>query len=427
MRNFHEFQQAIYANFKAMATKGDLFCVEVDKDKLWARYLKSFPEGTNPVVRERTEHDCSCCKQFIRTVGNVVRIGKNGELFSVWDVDLEDETYKVVAHAINKYVTKRPVSDYFLHYSNRIGVEKNRAEGEGQRVITYEHFFVEVPRKNEGRHLLCDKSDVDSKLGDLRSTRDVFARGLSELTVDSVETVLEIIQQNSLYRGQDYRYMVEGFLKHVKAYNKLSGATRDNYAWLHSATLPKEVARIRNTAIGTLLIDLSEGKDLEEAVRKFETSIMAPQNYKRPTALVSQKMVESAKKEVEKLGLAEALSRRHAQIEDVSVKDVIFVDRDARKKMKGGAFDDLPVKATSIPKSLDKVETIGIQDFLDKVVPGATKIEVMFENRLTPNLVSLIAPAREDSGRLFQWDNGFSWAYAGDFTDSVRERVKRRA
>lgn len=29
------------------------------------------------------------------------------------------------------------------------------------------------------------------------------------------------------------------------------------------------------------------------------------------------------------------------------------------------------------------------------------------------------------AGRLFKWDNPFSWSYNGDFADSIRERVKR--
>ena len=35
----------------------------VSKDALWDTYLASFPEGSNPVYKTRTEHDCQCCKQ----------------------------------------------------------------------------------------------------------------------------------------------------------------------------------------------------------------------------------------------------------------------------------------------------------------------------------------------------------------------------
>lgn len=54
--------------------------------------------------------------------------------------------------------------------------------------------------------------------------------------------------------------------------------------------------------MGTLLIDLSNGVDLEKAVRAYE-NIMAPANYKRPTALITKKQIEAAQKKVEELGL----------------------------------------------------------------------------------------------------------------------------
>jgi hypothetical protein len=198
---------------------------------------------------------------------------------------------------------------------------------------------------------------------------------------------------------------------------------RDLFVWQHLDTFPSSVTRIRNTAIGTLLIDLSNGVDLEPAVKKFETSIMAPSNYKRPTSLVSQRMVDQAKAAVEELGLTSALERRYARLSDINVNDIIFADRAARKVM-SGAFDGVANKVSK-PKNLDKVEKISIEEFITQVVPNAESIEVFVENSQVNNLVSLIAPAFRNAKPLFKWNNGFSWSYNGDFADSIKERVKK--
>jgi hypothetical protein len=83
---FNDFKTAVQRQFNQMKDQ-PLFRVNLDKDKLWDTYLTSFPEGTNPMFRERTEHDCSCCRSFIRAVGDMVGI-KDGKLVSLWDVEV---------------------------------------------------------------------------------------------------------------------------------------------------------------------------------------------------------------------------------------------------------------------------------------------------------------------------------------------------
>jgi len=72
---FNEFAATLRKHVAEM-TEGDgnMFVVDLDKDALWELYLSSFPDGANPMFRERTNHDCSVCRQFIKAFGNVVLI-----------------------------------------------------------------------------------------------------------------------------------------------------------------------------------------------------------------------------------------------------------------------------------------------------------------------------------------------------------------
>ena len=91
-----------FANMTKDSTQ--LFEVSLDKDKLWDLYLESFPPEKNKIFRERREHDCSCCRHFIKTMGNVVAI-KDGKVISLWDFDIEgDDTYELSIKAMREYV-----------------------------------------------------------------------------------------------------------------------------------------------------------------------------------------------------------------------------------------------------------------------------------------------------------------------------------
>lgn len=410
---FKQLQNAVAKQFKAMAT-GPLFQVAIDKDRLWETYLGAFPPGTNPIYKTRTEHDCSCCKHFIRTLGGVVSI-VGDELATIWDGDI-DGPYAVVTATMADFVGKHTIDNEFRHPLSFVGQANSRQLLEDKSVHTWDHFHVNLPQAVVTRGEL-----IGPALSNSRATHDVLLRGLDTITLDAIDTVLELVAQNSLYRGEENRFAVESFRKLKVAWGRTSKP--DLYVW-SMLNMPESVTRIRNTAIGTLLTDLSEGQDLEAAVGSFEAKV-APQNYKRPTALVSKAMVKQAQEKVNELGFSTALERRYATADDLTVGNVLFVDRSSRK-LDSDVFDSIASGVTEkAGKNLNKVEEVGISDFIEKVLPKADTLEVLFENRHTSNLVSLIAPCDPTAKGLFKWPNNFSWSYAGDMADSIKERVKR--
>ena len=90
---FKQFKQLFQENFKELTKNTDfLFEVEVDKDELWNLYLDSFPEGTNEIYRERREFDCSCCRQFIKNIGNAIVI-KDNQIKTIWDFETDSRIF----------------------------------------------------------------------------------------------------------------------------------------------------------------------------------------------------------------------------------------------------------------------------------------------------------------------------------------------
>ena len=84
---FTNFKKAIQDHFAKLSETADhIYQVEMDKDELWNLYLNSFPDGTNEIYRERREYDCSCCRQFIRTIGNVVFI-QDAIVHTIWELE----------------------------------------------------------------------------------------------------------------------------------------------------------------------------------------------------------------------------------------------------------------------------------------------------------------------------------------------------
>jgi hypothetical protein len=418
-------------------------------DLLWSAYLAAFPAGTNPIYKERADHDCSCCKHFIKTMGAVVAI-VDGYVVSLWNFEPTGTFYDEVAAAMDHLVRSAAIDNIFLHNERTVGADKSfqqyldagavdAALRPGRTDIkTWDHFFVNLPDS-----VVVKKDAIGPTLADARATHDVFKRGLEEITLDALDTVLELIAQNSLYRGEEHRHTVKAFrrlkvqfdgegpVETLALNGSLRGQSQDIYAW-HGARAATATNRIRNTSIGTLLLDLSNGVDMEEAVRKFE-AMVAPANYKRPTALVTKAMIAKAQAKIEELGYTSSLERRYAVIEDITINNVLYADRSvkichgARRggKTASAAFAELAESVPVCMKNLDRVEEVGVEKFLANVLPTARSIEVLLENRHKGNFVSLIAPVDPTAKHVFKWPNNFSWSYAGDVADSIKERVKR--
>lgn len=426
INNFPAFAKIVAASFQGIVSSPNVFVVDIEGDALYEKYLSSFPEGTNPIFKEKTEHDCSCCKQFIRHVGMTVGIGPSGKkLSTVWDKAAKEapHPYNEVAKVLQEMVQSSAIKDIFRvsKKEGSFGAEKTLSGGAilGTKVLTWNHFYTGPIPKNlqvESPGQVC---------GDYKTTVQVYVRGLSELTPEAVSTVASIAQDNTLYRGAEHLPAILQFQKAQREYRKLEGHEAHLFVW-SNANGP--ASRFRNTVIGTLVQDLSDGVDIERAVGSFESKV-APQNYKRTTALITPMMVAKAMETVKSLDLEPALERRFAKIDDISINDVLWVDSGVKPLMKGGLEGMLLKHTSSLKKDTEedekKAEDIGMDDFVKTVLPEATSMELLLKGAHLGNLMSLTAPVHAEPKQLFRWTNDFAWSYGGNVTDSIKERVKK--
>lgn len=432
---FKEFRDAMRHHINSMFVDGPyrapcLFVVQAEKDFLWNLYLDSFPLGTNEIYRERREHDCSCCRQFVNAFGNVVAL-KDGKITTIWDFDAG--SYQPIVDILAETIKALPIVDVFVTDQSAIGCDKNFETVDGV-IQTWPHFQCDIP---EG-FVYRGRDTIGTVMSQYRSTKEVFKRSLMELDIEATNVVLELISQGSLYRGDEWKQPLDIFLGCQQEFASLMNSVAENlgsrdrdedtqklilnrYAWEKTVAIGSAIGRIRNHSIGVLLQDISGGMDLEAAVRRYE-KIVAPTNYKRPKAIYTKKMVERAQQTVADLGLMDSLGRRHAKLTDISVNDILFINRDEAAKV-SNVFErmgtDIPVEA----RKFDRAAEVSMEKFVSDILPAARSVEVLFDGRLQRNLMSLIAPKVPESKSMFKWNNGYSWAYNGNIADSMREQV----
>jgi hypothetical protein len=404
--NFNRLKKSMQEKFAFMVKEGVmLFVTNADKHTLWEVFLSKFtPEYVQ-------EHTCNSCRQFIKNYGNVVTI-INGKKHCIWDV--VDEDYQEIVDALKFLVEKEKIVNIFLTDSVKMGHDKSlETTSEGNKIV-WDHFYLVAPTANVHK----GRNSIDSVLGEYRTKVELFERSLQTITMDALDTVLELISQNSIYRGAEFKPIVSEF-KQLKLNSE--GLDLNIFCWSNSK-VNGAVTGIRNTSIGTLLINLSEGMDLDGAVRAFE-NIVAPHNYKRPTALVTKKMIDQAKETIKELGYEESLGRRLATINDLNINDVLFIDRNKPSSL--DVFEEMKEEVKVDSKNFSKVESIHIDKFLEEVLPSVKSIEVLFDNNHLNNLVTIVTAKDIQAKSMFKWNNPFSWHYCNGVTDSIKENVKK--
>ena len=376
------FNKLIQAQFDKMCKTGKLFRSKVTGQEVWDKYLESFED--DPIFRdpESSSHNCNLCKNFIRRYGNIIAIDENYKIMTIWDVN-PDDVYKPSAKAISKLLKSKPVLDVFfetfdelnsLPYEScnktqplyKLGMSHNvkrytKEEAEKFGVVkpneirTFHHMYLSIPTEFVNK----SGSSVESLQGTYRAAKDVFTRGMEEISFDTLTLVKDLIIQKSLLDGQTHLFKVEKMIELKKEFDLISPENRNNWCWINSYN--NQFAKFRNELIGTLCSDLSQGMDLNTACQTWNKRV-DPANYMKASAPITKRQIEEAQKFVEENGYLESFNRRFATIDDIKASEILHMNSGKGELKKVSIFDN--VKSTSTRHKKAEFDTA----YLKKIV-----------------------------------------------------------
>lgn len=384
------------------AVKDDKPLFTTNVENLYDIFLAGLPEDA------RQHYTCRECRRFVDTYGGLVTIDVNGITHSVmWDF-IPPEFFKKAVYDTIAAVENAKVTGVFLTSEKRFGVPKTGI---------WHHMAVELPIYDRpfmyrGHNKL---QTAGQKMAEKKEDYKMLRNAIMKYKRSTVETAVNLLQSNSLYRSERFLGIAQWFLDIVNrsrsGKDPYDSRRFTNLVWIKVATAPVGFCHISSSMIGSLLDDIEDGMDFETVKRRFDEK-MNPTKYQRPKSAPAAQNVARAEEIVAKLGIANSLKRRFARLDEVQKIWVPTVDI---PKAAGGVFANVKTKeAQTQPKPLiGHGTTMTWEKFQRTVLPMAKKIEVKVGYG-RDSFAALVTAADPEAPPILQWDteenrNPFSW------------------
>jgi hypothetical protein len=271
------------------------------------------------------------------------------------------------------------------------------------------------------------EKSIETIRGMKNTMRQLFEKSLN-IPLETLELVRDLTIQGALLRGDMYMDKVLNLIKIKKEFNALPQEQRHN--WLWAACLIVPFPAFANELIGTLCIELAEGKELNKACKDFNMRV-DPTNYQRAKSAVTPAMIANAEKAIAEAGYENSFNRRPATISDIDISEIRHSNIDHTVEKPVGLFGEAGVKVAAKEYNrhkraeFDGVQTVTIDKFMEEILPTVTGIEIFLENKHESNFVTLFTE-KTSGPQLFKWSNPFSWTYINNLSgvSQIQENVK---
>lgn len=396
----HDHDDADYRAFLARVQTRFLQCTEdgarpvflTDAEDLWAVYSDSF---TEPVRRQY--HNCSLCRRFIKRFGGLAVVEDDGSIRSaIWhEEDVPDE-YALAVAGLGKAVRRAKITGPFL---SRDAVWGSPESG------GWPHFAVTPPvAMRYSGAVLTPGQAMAQKREDFKTVM----HALNEFTQPMIETAVALLKSDHLYSSERLLGQAEWLHKLHVAHAAAIGDGKAAVVWLATAKAPAGFCHPRSSVIGTLLEDIAAGMEFSLIAKRFADK-MHPLRYQRPQALPSAGNIAQAEKLFAQLGLAPALERRIARIDEIPLVWSPKTEESPPPPASGGLFSHLaPKKAAQAPSVNIPAITMTLEKFVREVATTADTMEINLGDG-NHGFIILTTAVNVDAPKLFQWDHPFSW------------------
>lgn len=372
---------------------------------LYGLLLDGIPEEA------RQHYNCNACRHFVNRYGGLVKIDeKTGKQTPVMWPEKAPAFFSEAVKKIRRKVSAATVTGVFITSERQLGTPVTGS---------WEHMAVKIPESMVHHKRL---KNAFQEAAEKAEDYGLLASAIGKYRTETVETAVNLLRSEALYRSENVLGMAEWFLE-VLQLVKEKRATR-NIIWYKAATAPVGFCHISSNVIGTLLDDIAAGYDFNTVSRKFAEK-MNPLQYQRPQAAPSAGNVAQAERIVEKLGIANSLKRRYARLDEIQT---IWRPMPIKKVggVSAGVFARVATKEQQreTPNAMSgPTVTITWEKFRRTVLGSARKIEFYVPGK-EDCYTAILTAENQEAPPIILWDteenrNPFSWyVYSGGSTPS---------